>query len=242
MTYLSRIRINPLRRQSRTLLTNPQAMHSHVCAAAPATPDIERPLWRLETDNPHRPHLLALTKSPPDWTHLVEAAGWPATDGDHFVVADYTPVLAQLAVGREFTFRLTANPAHSIQRQTPNPTAKTQRRFVRTAHRTAAAQLEWLTTRTAKYGFTIPAARTDPEIPILPLNDSTPAPDVRIVQRDRVAFTKNNRRQVVLHTAAFQGRLQVTDPELLTHALLHGVGPAKAYGCGLLTLAPPRGR
>lgn len=242
MAYLSRIRINPLRRQSRELLSNPRVMHSHVCAAIPALPDTERLLWRLDVDNPHRPQLIALTRSKPDWTHLVEAAGWPAADEGRPDVADYSPLLAQLTVGREFIFRLTANPVRSVQRpdtHTAQPENK-RRKFVRTAHRTAATQLDWLIKRTAKYGFQIPAARTDPELPVPPFEESTPAPDVRIIRRERLSFSKGKRRHVTLHTATFQGRLQVTDTELLTHALLNGIGPAKAYGCGLLTLAPPR--
>jgi CRISPR system Cascade subunit CasE len=38
--------------------------------------------------------------------------------------------------------------------------------------------------------------------------------------------------------ATYDGILTVTDPALLRRALCHGVGRAKAYGCGLLTLAP----
>ncbi|GLW66579.1 type I-E CRISPR-associated protein Cas6/Cse3/CasE [Actinomadura rubrobrunea] len=248
MPYLSRVRINPLRKQSRDLLTNPRAMHSHVCAAVPAAPDNERLLWRLDTDNPHRPHLIALTWSKPDWTHLVEAAGWPSADGDHYTIADYSPLLAQLAIGREFNFRLTANPVQNTSRPI-KPTAiqiaqmgNGQRRSFRLGHRTADAQLGWLLRRTAKHGFEILPARTDPGLPDLPATDTTPAPDVRITHRERVTFTKGNRRRVVLHTATFQGHLRVTDADLLTRALLHGIGPAKAYGCGLLTLAPRNGR
>ncbi|GAA2127259.1 type I-E CRISPR-associated protein Cas6/Cse3/CasE [Actinomadura napierensis] len=252
MTYLSRVRINPLRQTSRELLTNPRAMHSNVCAAVPATPDTERRLWRLDTDNPHRPHLIALTRSKPDWTHLIEAAGWPAADDNqHCVVADYTPLLAQLAIGREFTFRLTVNPVQNIPRPPKRTDAQSsadtqpdrkRRTSVRTGHRTAAHQLNWFLQRTDRYGFQIPSARTDPELPILPLEEATAAPDVRIIHRDRLSFSKGNRRHVVLHVATFQGRLQVTDTDLLTRALLDGIGPAKAYGCGLLTLAPATGR
>jgi len=35
------------------------------------------------------------------------------------------------------------------------------------------------------------------------------------------------------------GRLEVDDVELFRHALLNGMGRAKAYGCGLMTLARP---
>ncbi|MEV5830500.1 type I-E CRISPR-associated protein Cas6/Cse3/CasE [Actinomadura sediminis] len=247
MPYLSRVRINPLRKESRTLLANPRAMHSNVCAAVPATPDTERSLWRLDTDNDHRPYLVALTASKPDWTHLVEAAGWPAADEDHYTVADYSPLLAQLAVGREFNFRLTANPVQNTSRpikQTDvqkKQLAQGTRRSFRIGHRTAEAQLAWLLARATKHGFEILPARTDPGLPDLPLEDSTPAPDVRILNRDRLSFSKKSHKPVVLHTVTFQGHMRVTDTELLSRALLQGIGPAKAYGCGLLTLAPRGG-
>jgi CRISPR system Cascade subunit CasE len=38
----------------------------------------------------------------------------------------------------------------------------------------------------------------------------------------------------------FEGRLLITDPDALRAALVTGIGPAKGYGCGLLTLAPVR--
>ncbi|MFS8202560.1 type I-E CRISPR-associated protein Cas6/Cse3/CasE [Streptomyces sp. CWNU-52B] len=36
----------------------------------------------------------------------------------------------------------------------------------------------------------------------------------------------------------FDGQATITDPDQLRHALLHGIGRAKAYGAGLLSLAP----
>ncbi|WP_374224686.1 type I-E CRISPR-associated protein Cas6/Cse3/CasE [Streptomyces sp. ISL-99] len=47
-------------------------------------------------------------------------------------------------------------------------------------------------------------------------------------------------RRVTLHTATFEGRLRNTDPAAFSACLVEGIGPSKAYGCGLLTLAPSR--
>lgn len=91
MPYLSRIRINPLRAESRKLLASPRAMHAAVQGDLPGLPEQARTLWRLDPDNPHRPHLLVLTTDKPDWTHLVEAAGWPGAEGEHYAIRDYTP-------------------------------------------------------------------------------------------------------------------------------------------------------
>lgn len=42
-------------------------------------------------------------------------------------------------------------------------------------------------------------------------------------------------------TVTFDGRLEVTDPAALRRTLTQGIGKAKAYGCGLITLAPLTG-
>ncbi|WP_030408219.1 type I-E CRISPR-associated protein Cas6/Cse3/CasE [Streptomyces albus] len=244
MPFLSRIRINPLRAESRKLLASPRAMHAAVQGGLPGTPDEERTLWRLDDDNSHRPHLFVLTASRPDWTHLVEAAGWPEADGEHYSVRDYKPLLDQLAPGREFAFRLTANPVQNTNRPTkPTPRqaerlAAGERRGFRLGHRTATAQLTWFLTRTPRWGFEIPQAfaMEDTHHP-----DGEQPRDVRIVARDRRTFRKeasSKEARVVMQAVTFEGRLRVTDRHVFTEKLLGGIGPSKAYGCGLLTLAP----
>ncbi len=255
MTYLSRIRINPLRTASRTLLANPRALHGAVTAGIADAPTDERALWRLDSDNPRRPVLLTLTPSKPDWNHIVEQAGWPDADGEHYAIRDYTPLLAQLATGREFAFRLTASPVQNTSTPTgasahrTKTAAELHHRSYRVPHRTAAQQLDWFLQRTTRWGFDIPAARTD--TPAVGLDNRTgpdagsgDAPrDVRITDRNRHSFTKpGTRTPVTLTTATFEGRLRIADPGLLQHALLGGIGPSKAYGCGLLTLAPLPGQ
>ncbi|MEU4834134.1 type I-E CRISPR-associated protein Cas6/Cse3/CasE [Streptosporangium sp. NPDC023615] len=254
MTYLSRIRINPLREKSRLLLASPHMMHGAVMHAIPDDPANERILWRLDADNPHRPFLFALTPTRPDWSHLIEQAGWPDADGEHAAVRDYAPLLAQIAVGREFAFRLTANPVQNTRTPISPSTEQAEKtekakeaagerqRSFRIGHRTAAHQLTWFLTRTQRWGFAIPDAHTDP--PALGLDphqgvEVSAAQEVRITARGRRSFTKKNgTSRVVLSTATFEGRLRITDATVFTERLLGGIGPAKSYGCGLLTLAP----
>ncbi|MFF0389989.1 type I-E CRISPR-associated protein Cas6/Cse3/CasE [Kitasatospora sp. NPDC004615] len=251
MTYLSRVRINPLRAASRTLLANPRALHGAVVAGIPDTSPGDRILWRLDADHPRRPVLLALTPSKPDWTHIVEQAGWPDAEGEHYAIRDYSPLLGQLAIGREFAFRLKASPVQNTSKPDKpgahhtKTAAELHHRSYRMAHRTAAHQLTWFLERTPRWGFMIPAAHTDQPAPGLelptavPSFDAPPAQEVRITDRSRTTFTKpGTRTPVTLTTATFEGRLRITDPSLLQTALLGGIGPSKAYGCGLLTLAP----
>ncbi|MFJ9458542.1 type I-E CRISPR-associated protein Cas6/Cse3/CasE [Kitasatospora sp. NPDC101447] len=251
MTYLSRVRINPLRAASRNLLANPRALHGAVLAGIPDTAPGDRILWRLDADHPRRPMLLVLTPSKPDWTHVVEQAGWPDAEGEHYAIRDYSPLLAQLAVGREFAFRLKASPVQNTSKpekasaHRAKTAAELHHRSYRMAHRTAAQQLTWFLDRTTRWGFTVPEARTDTPAPGLEPSasdvtaDARPGREVRITDRSRNTFTKpGTRAPVTLTTATFEGRLQITDPGLLQTALLGGIGPSKAYGCGLLTLAP----
>jgi CRISPR system Cascade subunit CasE len=64
---------------------------------------------------------------------------------------------------------------------------------------------------------------------------------VSIVSRDILRFRKQpDGSRVILSTATCEGRLRVTDPDALRASLLGGIGPAKGYGQGLLTLAPLR--
>ncbi|MEV6730759.1 type I-E CRISPR-associated protein Cas6/Cse3/CasE [Streptomyces sp. NPDC051364] len=262
MSYLSRIPLAPLREGSRKLLGNPEAMHAAVLGAVAYHPDPGRTLWRVDTDNPHRPHLWAVTQTEPDWTALVEQAGW-AVDNQHAkpVVAPYKPLLAQLDTGQTYGFRLSASPVQNTDtpdkltapqaaRRTADEAAGRRTRPHRLGHRTARHQLDWLTERVNKYGFElceVPAS-ADPAPGILPLFDNpdlTPAPvlDVTVTGRDRRVFNKTEpngtRNQVTITMATYAGTLRVTDPVALARALITGIGPGKAYGCGLLTLAQP---
>lgn len=233
MPYLSKIWLNPLRARTQLLLRNPQAMHAAVLGGLSRQPITERVLWRLE-NGPHRAAVLVLTESVPSWEHLVEQASWPCSDEPQALVRSYEPLLERIMRGREFAFRLRANPV-SATRQPTRPTAAQQKRLdssprprgVRVPHRTAAHQLAWLDTRITRWGFDI-ATNSD-------------GADVRLAARERLIFTKKTdatSRRVTIETATFEGRLRVADPDHAKASLLDGVGSARAYGCGLITLAP----
>lgn len=234
MPYLSRVYLNPLRSGAQNLLRNPQRMHAAVLGGLSCQPVEERVLWRLETDV-HRASLLVLTRSTPSWEHIIEQAGWPAADEPQAIVRSYEPLLARAERGREFRFRLRANPV--VSTRTPQKPSDAQRRRldtpgrsrgVRVPHRTAAHQLAWFTEHIERWGFSLPPS-------------SNGLHDVLLGARDRMTFTKSGSasgRRVVIQTATFEGRLRIEDPDRARTSLLDGVGPARAYGCGLLTLAP----
>jgi len=147
---------------------------------------------------------------------LVEQAGWPTINTSES--RPYTPLLDSLEKGDRWAFRLRANPARSSR-------IGNRERSQRLGHVTAAQQLAWFVERVETWGIS------------LPTNDHGPTVIVR--ERETLRF-KRKERQVTLTTATFEGELVVEEPERLRAALLAGIGPAKAYGCGLMTLAPNR--
>jgi CRISPR system Cascade subunit CasE len=216
------------------MLRNPQTLHAAVLGGLGHQPVEERVLWRLEAETSHRMTVLVLTTSTPSWEHLIEQAGWTSSDEPQALVRSYQPLLDRVERGREFAFRLRANPVSS-SRKPDKPTAaqekhlaQTRPRGVRVPHRTAAHQLNWLSEHVNRWGF---------ELAVTHAGD----PDVLVAARDRLVFTKTdgvNKQRVVLSTATFAGRIRVCDPAVARGSLLSGVGPARAYGCGLITLAP----
>jgi CRISPR system Cascade subunit CasE len=224
--YLTRMHLNPARRGTRHLLSSPQRMHAAVmCAFPPGTP-VDGPegrvLWRVDQERTAGLTLYVSSPGRPEMTHLIEQAGWPASEHTWQTV-DTKPLLERLSAGQQWMFRVTANPVRSE----PRPRGERGKRH---GHVTVAQQEAWFTKRAEGWGFRIPRASGPYEAPALAVNG-----------RQRVDFGRNSdghQRKVTIDVATFDGTLEVTDPALLRHALSHGLGRAKAYGCGLLTLAP----
>lgn len=254
MPFLTKIAINPHRAGSVKLLGNPHLLHGAVAGGIPTDPRNERLLWRLETTDRFRPVVLVLSQTHPDYTALVENHGWPNAPAGAPVTKDYTPLLERLTVGQEYRFRLTANPVQNTRKPDKLTDAQQQRQATwdaktgtaaergarghRVAHRTAAHQRQWLLACAAKRGFAIPAVTPDPSA-------NTPeAPDsvdyqVALTERRQLHFKKDrSAKPVNLSSVTFEGILHITDTDLFKQTLLQGIGPAKAYGQGLLTLAP----
>lgn len=216
--FLTRMAINPARRQSRFLLGSPQALHAAVLAGfPPGTPTgtvTGRVLWRVDEERDHVIWLYVVSPDKPDLTHLVEQAGWPTQAA--WETRDYASFLGRIKAGQRWAFRLTANPVRTVTSE--DGISK------RLGHVTAAQQRDWLLERAGSNGFRVTETVNG-------------VPDVVVSNRVKRAFRRGEKR-VTLSTARFDGQLEVTSADALRLLLSNGLGRAKGYGCGLLTLAP----
>lgn len=223
--FLTRMPINTRRRGAQVLLSSPQAMHAAVMSGyADASPtESGRILWRTDTFERSRTLLFVASPGKPDFTHIVEQAGWPTTEA--WETRPYDRLLGQLEPGQQWRFRLTANPVHAARKEGWSETKPL-------AHVTVRQQEQWLLDRCERAGFRIPHV------------SSSEGPDGErdLVITDRAVkrFSRGGGR-VTISTATFEGLLEVSDVAALRHTLTFGLGRAKSYGCGLITLAhPPR--
>ncbi|MFG2214687.1 type I-E CRISPR-associated protein Cas6/Cse3/CasE [Streptomyces sp. NPDC048685] len=238
--YLTRFRVNTGRSDARQLLGSPHRMHGAVNMSFPTPPSREgsapRVLWRVDRNATSETLLYIVSPTRPDLSGLVEQAGWPASDEPGWTTFAYEDFLAALHPGDTWGFRLTANPVHNIRHEY----VKKGERTKRAAHRTPHHQMEWLLKRQEQAGFEI--VEKPVERRLLPEGDA-----YELIVRDQVPMrfrrppAKAGRNDVQLTRVTFDGRLRITDTALFRRTLTHGLGKAKAYGCGLMTLAPVRG-
>ena len=88
-------------------------------------------------------------------------------------------------------------------------------------------QVDWLVRKGEQHGFVIPTGGGG-------------APDVATTALPRLTGKLNQPKKITVDAVRFDGHLVVTDPEAFTDALVNGIGRAKSYGCGLLSLAAAR--
>ena len=217
--YLTHMPLNPQRRSTKELVASPQHMHAAVLSAfVPGRTDADRVLWRLETPEPHRLDLYIVSPVEPSLEAMVDQAGWTAQPV--WRTADYTRLLNSVEAGQRWVFRLRANPVVSV-RDAPG------RRGKRVPLQRPGEQIGWLVDRSERLGFNISAGADG-------------APNIQVSDQQLLRFRRAHgdaSRTVTLATALFDGLLEVRDPDALRDTLVSGVGAAKGYGCGLLTLA-----
>ena len=116
-----------------------------------------------------------------------------------------------------YAFQLCANPTKKVTKVAPDGSITKNGR--RVPLRTREELVAWISRKGEQGGFSV--------------EEDT----LRTVPRGREYFEKNGQRG--LHSAVeFQGVLTVTDPAKFHETFTRGIGSAKAFGFGLLVIAP----
>lgn len=225
MAYLSRIYLNPLRRQTQAFLGNPEKMHAAVLNGIPTQPVTERILWRVEPDPSHRAELLVLSQTRPSWEALIEQAGWPNADQPQARTADLQPLLDTIHLGRSFRLRVRVNPVVCTKAPPPSDPGRTRTRGHPVPVKSQDQPL-WILDRLPGWGYQ-------------PTANSIGQPELVQLERASIRFTRRPATPpVTLAAATFDARVTIADPAAATQSIMKGVGRARAYGFGLITLAP----
>ncbi len=221
--YLTRFYFDPRSRAGARYLNDPHRLHAAIYRAMPSQPvvvgDRARPLWRVDRVDPQAPVLWIVSEERPVLDPLADEAG-RSVQGNVYDSRDYGPLLDRLRKGQVYAFRFAGNPVRSGRRSAES--LQTQR----FGHVTAAQQTQWFEAQGEAHGFSLRRTMIG-EL------------DVAVVGRRRTVFWRDGQR-IVIAVSEFMGHLEVTKPDELRRALARGIGHARAYGCGLLTIAAPR--
>lgn len=243
MLYLSQLLLNPRSPQVRGDLADCRALHSRVLHAFPDSSDITAArehfgvLYRLERFHGGA-RVLVQSRERPDWSRLpADYLRMPASDPkrlDH--------LYAHITSGQELRFRLRANPTKRIPERA---TGLRSPRFAgkRIEVRGETEQLRWLAGKAASAGFVLLHAHVLPKDVLGPSDRRgpiAPATDVRTSDTAAkvVRYLPTRKIDLAFGSVVFEGRLRVTDPAAFRAALESGIGSGKAFGFGLLSIAP----
>jgi CRISPR system Cascade subunit CasE len=227
--YLSRLLLNNNSRAVLRDLADSQELHRTLMSVFPQA---DKPgegarerfgvLHRLDLDR-RRGRLVLYVQSleNPDWSRLPPDYLLFAPGLENPATKSVAGAYQALKPGAVLSFRLKANPTRKIDTKT-GPDGR--RRHGRRAELVQEEdQVAWLKRKGEQGGFQVLA--------------------VRVAGPAKERGRRQGRGSGALLTLAgvlFEGHLRITDPEqFLNHSLLRGIGPGKAYGLGLLSLAPP---
>ena len=208
--YLSRLILNPRSRRTQSELSSVYELHRSIMRAFPS---------HLSDDERvlFRVDIDRITGVPTVLVQSQDVPDWSFFDGEAGYLLDTgecNPACKRfeptLRAGQLLAFRLRANP-----------TVKRDGR--RVAWFDETDQLDWLRRKADQHGFRVVSATVTPEGFV----------DTR--------KSEGGTRHSVRHYAVrYDGHIQVVDSQACVEAIASGIGPAKAFGFGLLSLAGVR--
>lgn len=237
MTYLSRLALNPRDRRVQRDVADCQALHRTILSAFPRVDGDARSgcgvLYRLEVGR-GEVTVLVQSRIRPGWSSL--PTNYLAADAGCKSVEE---LYADIRDGQALRFRIRANPTKRISPSNPG-----RRTGPRVELQREEDQVDWLKRKGDAGGFELVTVRVTTGLGAGRGPQLSEVPDVRVVAGEKVhgwrATPAAGGARLTFGSVLFDGELRVTDATRFREALLGGIGSGKAYGFGLLSVAPAR--
>jgi CRISPR system Cascade subunit CasE len=225
--FLSKLILNISDREVRRDLADCHDLHRTIMSAFPQANGVAPReefgvLFRVDVGRDGKIILLVQSQVEPDWSRLPD---------DYLLDVDNNPACkpvlshyAGLATGQRLLFRLLANPTKRVSANNNEQDARW--RGKRIELRSEGDQITWLRRKAEAAGFRLIEASINRDVP-----------NVQTAPRPKASGWREKKR-LSFGSALFNGELEITDAELFRQALSGGVGSGKAYGFGLLSIAP----
>lgn len=222
--YLTRLTPHPASRLAQQELgtsTHHGSLHRRVMSLFPdGIPEQARThfgvLFRVE-DTPRGSHLLMQSNQPPDPGRL------PAQYGT-LTTRPLDALLGALEPGHTLHYRCTASPVRK-----PGHTTRAHYNLPAVVPLNGPAADDWWQRQAGNAGLHVLTLRSQPvDAARDRQHPAGTAPADRAKKINRIHH----------HRVRFDGTATVTEPDLLRAAVQSGIGRGKAYGCGLLSIAP----
>lgn len=189
-------------------------------------------LFRIDAQSGGRVVILVLSARKPDWNYafglvpgMVDPRlGHPIGNAGHLLAAppsEPTPLRLPLTPGARLRFCLLANPTKKVH--TLHPDSRRKEPLTHNGRRVPVATDEldaWLHERAGRCGFRV-------------INVTALQPGYVYINK-----TRDGGQGQRLRSVRYEGILEVTDPAAFENTLAAGIGPAKGFGFGLLSVAP----
>jgi len=226
--FLSKLVLNIRNPKARGDLARPYEMHRTLMNSYPHTRVENRCdlLFRVESSRTGPPIVLVQTRDKPDWIAL------PA----NYLRGKPDSKLFDLAItsGQWLRFRLRANPTKRVAAK--NERLGSDMAGKRIGLLTEADQIRWLLRRANVGGFKVLGGWVDVKHPETGEPIQLPNFRVDVVPEGRDRNDKPGHAGAFL-AVRFEGVLTVTDPATFQATVAAGIGSAKAFGFGLLSVA-----
>lgn len=213
--YLSKVHLDMRNARQLQILSDCYEAHRVVSCACGSGRNGARVLFRPEVPVGPSAVLLVQSELEPDWNRPLRTLSVDLeADYKRFEMPEFTP-------GQKLRFRLRANTTKTIRggRDNERDAAGNLKR-IRVPLTSDEAQLEWLERKLSASGAALEHAVLQKEGEV-------------------TGGRRSDVTTITLYSVRFEGMLTVRDSNALAAAVTSGIGPAKAFGFGLLSLSSP---